>query len=92
MRVLSICELYLWYVQLPTRENNSTADTVGSFLQVVAEYLSVEEVADIKEMFEKMDINHNGKITFEELKLGLHKLGHQIPDSDVRILMEAVST
>ncbi|KAG6520436.1 hypothetical protein ZIOFF_017492 [Zingiber officinale] len=58
-------------------------------LRIVAEYLSVEEVADIKEMFEKLDINQNGKITFEELKLGLHKLGHQISDSDVQILMEA---
>ncbi|XP_064945965.1 calcium-dependent protein kinase 20 isoform X2 [Musa acuminata AAA Group] len=58
-------------------------------LRVVAEYLSVEEVADIKDMFEKMDINKNGKITFEELKFGLRKLGHQIPDADVQILMEA---
>ncbi|CAL9205874.1 unnamed protein product [Musa hybrid cultivar] len=60
-------------------------------LRVVAEYLSVEEVADIKDMFEKMDINKNGKITFEELKFGLRKLGHQIPDADVQILMEAVN-
>ncbi|XP_010923438.1 calcium-dependent protein kinase 20 isoform X2 [Elaeis guineensis] len=58
-------------------------------LRVVAEHLSVEEVADIKDMFQKMDINNNGKITFEELKYGLHKLGHQVPDSDVKILMEA---
>ncbi|XP_042385465.1 calcium-dependent protein kinase 20-like [Zingiber officinale] len=58
-------------------------------LRVVAEYLSVEEVADIKEMFDKMDINQDGKLSFEELKLGLHKLGHQISDSDIQILMEA---
>lgn len=58
-------------------------------LRVVADHLSVEEVADIKDMFQKMDINNNGKITFDELKFGLHKLGHQIPDSDAHILMEA---
>lgn len=58
---------------------------------MVAEYLSVEEVAGIKDMFEKIDINKNGKITLEELKYGLLKLGHQIPDADVHILMEAVS-
>ncbi|KAK8958635.1 Calcium-dependent protein kinase 8 [Platanthera guangdongensis] len=58
-------------------------------LRVVAEHLSVEEVADIKQMFEKMDINKNGRISLEELKFGLHKLGHQIPDADVQILMEA---
>ena len=51
----------------------------------------MEEVADMKDMFQKMDIRSNGKITLEELKHGLHKMGHQIPDADVQILMEAVS-
>ena len=38
-----------------------------------------------------MDINNKGKINKDELKIGLHKLGHQVPDTDVQILMEAVS-
>ncbi|PIA53635.1 hypothetical protein AQUCO_00900303v1 [Aquilegia coerulea] len=58
-------------------------------LRVVAEHLSVEEVADIKESFQVMDINNNGKLTLEELKLGLFKIGHQVPDADVQMLMEA---
>ncbi|XP_020096095.1 calcium-dependent protein kinase 20-like [Ananas comosus] len=58
-------------------------------LRVVAEHLSVEEVADIKNMFQKMDIHNNGTITFEELKYGLRKLGHQISDADAQILMNA---
>ncbi|CAA6653633.1 unnamed protein product [Spirodela intermedia] len=58
-------------------------------LRVVAEQLSVEEVAGIKEMFQMMDVSNNGKITLEELKIGLHKLGQHIPDPDVQILMEA---
>ncbi|KAL0921694.1 hypothetical protein M5K25_008794 [Dendrobium thyrsiflorum] len=58
-------------------------------LRVVAEHLSVEEVADIKEMFKKLDVDNNGRITIEELKSGLHRLGHQIPDADVQILMDA---
>jgi calcium-dependent protein kinase len=58
---------------------------------VIAQHLSVEEVADIKELFNKMDLNHDNKISFEELKLGLHKLGHQLPDSDIQILMDAVN-
>lgn len=58
-------------------------------LRVVAEHLSVEEVAGMKEMFQKMDVNNHGKITFDELKVGLHKIGHQLPDADVQILMEA---
>ena len=61
-------------------------------LQVIAEHLSVEEVAGIKDMFEKMDLNKDSMINFDELKLGLNKLGHQMPDADVQILMDAVST
>lgn len=59
--------------------------------QVIAEHLSVEEVAGIKEGFEKMDTGNKGKINIDELRVGLHKLGHQIADADLQILMEAVS-
>ncbi|WOL16916.1 calcium-dependent protein kinase 20 [Canna indica] len=58
-------------------------------LRVVAEHLSVEEAAGIKDMFEKIDLNNKGQITLEDLKFGLHKLGHLIADSDVKILMDA---
>lgn len=53
--------------------------------------MSVEEVAGIKEGFKVIDITNRGKINLEELVVGLHKLGHPIPESDARILMEAVS-
>ncbi|KAK4492389.1 hypothetical protein RD792_003194 [Penstemon davidsonii] len=58
-------------------------------LRVVAEHLSVEEVAGIKDAFEMMDTKKRGKVNIEELKIGLHNLGHQIPDADLQILMEA---
>lgn len=58
-------------------------------LRVIAEHLSVEEVAGIKEGFAIMDTGKKGKLDFTELKVGLHKLGHHISDADVRILMEA---
>ncbi|KAI3951409.1 hypothetical protein MKW98_030261 [Papaver atlanticum] len=58
-------------------------------LRVVAEHLSMEEVAGIKDTFDMMDINKNGKLTLVELKDGLHKIGHQIADADIQILMEA---
>ncbi|KAK9673638.1 hypothetical protein RND81_12G180400 [Saponaria officinalis] len=58
-------------------------------LKVIAEHLSTEEVAGIKEAFDGMDIGKTGKINLEQLKTGLHKLGHHIPDADVQILMEA---
>lgn len=58
---------------------------------MIAEHLTVEEAAGLKEGFQRMDINNRGKINIDELRVGLHKLGHQVPDSDVQILMEAVS-
>ncbi|XP_027364204.1 calcium-dependent protein kinase 32-like [Abrus precatorius] len=58
-------------------------------LRVIAEHLSVEEVAGIKEGFELMDTSNKGKINIDELRVGLQKLGHNIPDGDVQILMEA---
>lgn len=58
-------------------------------LKVIAEHLSMEEAAGIKEAFDTMDTSKRGKITLEDLKVGLHKLGHQIPDADLQILMEA---
>ncbi|KEH23660.1 calmodulin-domain kinase CDPK protein [Medicago truncatula] len=60
-------------------------------LRVIAEHLSVEEAAGLKEGFNLMDTTNRGKINIDELRTGLHKLGHQVPDSDLQILMEAVS-
>lgn len=57
---------------------------------MVAEHLSVEEVAGIKEAFDVMDTNKRGRINLEELREGLQKLGQQIADADLQILMEAV--
>ncbi|CAO2822208.1 unnamed protein product [Amaranthus hypochondriacus] len=58
-------------------------------LRVIAEHLSVEEVAGMKEGFALMDTGKRGKIGLDELKVGLRKLGHQISDTDLHILMDA---
>ncbi|KAG6792835.1 hypothetical protein POTOM_001994 [Populus tomentosa] len=58
-------------------------------LRVIAEHLSVEEVAGIKEAFDSMDTGKKGSINLEELRVGLQKLGQHIADADLQILMEA---
>ncbi|PIN19978.1 Ca2+/calmodulin-dependent protein kinase, EF-Hand protein superfamily [Handroanthus impetiginosus] len=58
-------------------------------LRVMAEHLLVDEVAGIKEGFQSMDTGNKGKIDISELRVGLHKLGHQIPEADLLVLMEA---
>ncbi|XP_047318204.1 calcium-dependent protein kinase 32-like [Impatiens glandulifera] len=57
-------------------------------LRVIAEHLSAEEAAGFKEGFQVMDTNNRGKINVDELRVGLRKLGHQVPDADLEVLME----
>ncbi|KAM7255987.1 hypothetical protein ACFE04_011728 [Oxalis oulophora] len=58
-------------------------------LMVIAENLSEEEIKGLKEMFKSMDTDNDGKVTFEELKTGLPKLGSKISEAEMRQLMEA---
>ncbi|KAF2550126.1 hypothetical protein F2Q68_00036949 [Brassica cretica] len=59
-------------------------------LRVIAEFLSTQEVEDIKEMFNKMDTDKDGIVTIEELKAGLRDFGTQLAESEVQMLIEAV--
>lgn len=58
-------------------------------LRVVADSLPDEQVDKIKQMFHMMDTDHNGDLSFQELKDGLNKFGHSVPDPDVKLLMDA---
>lgn len=61
------------------------------WLQVIAESLSEEEIAGLKEMFKMLDTDNSGHITLEELKTGLQRVGANLMDSEIDALMEAVS-
>jgi calcium-dependent protein kinase len=58
-------------------------------LKVIAEGLSEEEIKGLKTMFETMDSDRSGSITYEELKTGLHRLGSKLSEAEVKQLMEA---
>ncbi|CAN8246267.1 unnamed protein product [Cochlearia groenlandica] len=58
-------------------------------LKVIAESLSEEEIQGLKTIFENMDTDKSGSITYEELKTGLHRLGPKISDNEVKQIMEA---
>ncbi|KAJ9555419.1 hypothetical protein OSB04_010033 [Centaurea solstitialis] len=61
-------------------------------ISVVAENLPDEQVTGLKQMFQEMDKDNNGSLTFEELKDGLCSIGDQpLDDPDVQMLMEAVN-
>ncbi|TKY67446.1 Calcium-dependent protein kinase 24 [Spatholobus suberectus] len=58
-------------------------------LRVVADNLPDEQIDVIKQMFDMMDKDKNGNLSFEELKDGLSMIGHALPDPDVQMLMDA---
>ncbi|XAR54348.1 Non-specific serine/threonine protein kinase [Bertholletia excelsa] len=58
-------------------------------LRVIAENLSEEEIAGLKEMFKMIDADGSGSITFEELKAGLRIVGANLKDSEISDLMRA---
>ncbi|KAF8005628.1 hypothetical protein BT93_K0033 [Corymbia citriodora subsp. variegata] len=58
-------------------------------LRVIAESLSDEEIAGLKEMFKMIDADNSGQITFEELKVGLKRVGANLKESEIYDLMQA---
>ncbi|XP_073275030.1 calcium-dependent protein kinase 26-like [Primulina huaijiensis] len=58
-------------------------------LRVIAESLSEEEIAGLKEMFKMIDTDNSGHITFEELKHGLKRFGANLNESEIYELMNA---
>ncbi|CAD6226687.1 unnamed protein product [Miscanthus lutarioriparius] len=58
-------------------------------LRVIAENLSEDEIAGLREMFKMLDTDNSGQITLEELKSGLKRIGANLKDSEITTLMEA---
>uniref|UniRef100_A0A0A0LEV4 non-specific serine/threonine protein kinase n=1 Tax=Cucumis sativus TaxID=3659 RepID=A0A0A0LEV4_CUCSA len=58
-------------------------------LRVIAESLSEEEIAGLKEMFKMIDTDNSGQITFEELKDGLRRFGANLNETEIKDLMQA---
>nr|GMC85873.1 calcium-dependent protein kinase 13 [Ipomoea batatas] len=61
-------------------------------LRVIADFLSNEEVEDLKEIFGKIDTDNDGIVSIEELKVGLQKLNSQLAESEIQMLIEAIDT
>ncbi|CAH1434208.1 unnamed protein product [Lactuca virosa] len=57
--------------------------------KVIVDPLSAEEVAGTKHGFDLKDTSKQGKTNIAELKAELQKVGQQIPDAALQILMDA---
>ncbi|WCJ34139.1 Calcium-dependent protein kinase family protein [Euphorbia peplus] len=59
-------------------------------IRVIAESLSEEEIAGLREMFKMIDTDNSGQISLEELKNGLGRVGAiDLNDSEIVKLMQA---
>ncbi|CAD6245802.1 unnamed protein product [Miscanthus lutarioriparius] len=95
-----------WLKNADTAPNVSLGEAVRARLQqfsamnkfkkkalgVVARNLPVEELDKYVQMFHLMDKDHNGNLTLEELMEGLHINGQHVPESEIRMLLEAADT
>ncbi|KAL5721038.1 non-specific serine/threonine protein kinase [Ranunculus cassubicifolius] len=61
-------------------------------LRVIADHLSIGEVEDIKEMFDKIDTDNDGVVSIDDFKTALHNFGTKLAESEVQSLIEAVDT
>lgn len=59
-------------------------------VKVIAENMSEEDIKGLKQMFNNMDTDRSGTITFEELKMGLSRLGSKLTEAEMKQLMDAV--
>ncbi|KAE8713145.1 Calcium-dependent protein kinase 1 [Hibiscus syriacus] len=58
-------------------------------LRVIAQRLSEEEIAGLKEIFKMIDTDGSGQITYDELKDGLKRFGANLAESEFHALMQA---
>ncbi|KAF0914086.1 hypothetical protein E2562_026496 [Oryza meyeriana var. granulata] len=61
-------------------------------LGVVAKNLPVEEIDKYTQMFHMMDKGNSGNLTLEDLKFGLQINGHPVPETEIKMLLEAGDT
>ncbi|WOG98234.1 hypothetical protein DCAR_0417575 [Daucus carota subsp. sativus] len=58
-------------------------------IRIIAESLSEEEIAGLKQMFKMIDTDNSGQITLEELQKGLEKVGANLMESEINDLLES---
>ncbi|XVE61359.1 hypothetical protein DITRI_Ditri06bG0033200 [Diplodiscus trichospermus] len=58
-------------------------------LRVIAQRLSQEEIAGLKEMFKMIDTDNSGQISYDELKNGLKRFGANLDETEFHALMQA---
>ncbi|KAM0840838.1 hypothetical protein ACQ4PT_059391 [Festuca glaucescens] len=95
-----------WLKNADTAPNVSLGEAVRARLQqfsamskfkkkalgVVARNMPVEELDKYVQMFHLMDKDKNGNLSLEELMEGLHINGQPVPESEIRMLLEAADT
>ncbi|KAL8139638.1 hypothetical protein V2J09_005659 [Rumex salicifolius] len=58
-------------------------------LRVVADYLPDEQLETIKDLFQSMDTDKNGRLSLNEVKQGFLHLGQPLMDSEIQMMIDA---
>mmetsp|Transcript_13685 Transcript_13685/g.43238 ORF Transcript_13685/g.43238 Transcript_13685/m.43238 type:complete len:526 (-) Transcript_13685:83-1660(-) len=58
-------------------------------LRVIAHNLSDEEIAGLKALFQSIDEDNSGSITYDELRDGLKRMGSVLAENEIKQLMSA---
>ena len=58
---------------------------------MIAECLSEEEIAGLRQLFKAVDVKNRGVITLGELKEGLRRYGTELEDREISDIVEVVS-
>ncbi|CAL5211473.1 unnamed protein product [Lathyrus oleraceus] len=61
-------------------------------LRVVADNLPDDQIDGLRKLFDMMDKDNDGLLTFEELKDGFSMIGQVIPDPDIQTLIDAADS
>ena len=59
-------------------------------VQVIADQLDGNDLQGLKDMFEMIDADGSGTITYEELRAGLMRIGSPLTEAEIRALMDSV--
>eukprot|EP00358_Blepharisma_japonicum_P007324 CAMPEP_0202945146 /NCGR_PEP_ID=MMETSP1395-20130829/6105_1 /ASSEMBLY_ACC=CAM_ASM_000871 /TAXON_ID=5961 /ORGANISM="Blepharisma japonicum, Strain Stock R1072" /LENGTH=80 /DNA_ID=CAMNT_0049644815 /DNA_START=805 /DNA_END=1044 /DNA_ORIENTATION=+ len=59
-------------------------------MHVCIRYLKINEIDQLNEIFRELDTQHTGRITANDLQVGLRKVGINLSDEDVEDLIKGL--
>jgi len=72
------------------RQRNKANQLIRETMHVCIRYLKINEIDQLNEIFRELDTQHTGRITANDLQVGLRKVGINLSDEDVEDLIKGL--